>query len=85
MYQEETTFNLRFNLEVKFPETYEGDEDDMAWAREWETQIKPEVVKAIFQTLRQFPDWAAHVRNRGMAQTDEIEVALLKDYSESTP
>ena len=84
MYQEETTFNLRFNLEAKFPETYDGDDDDMVWAREWETQVKPEIVKAIFQTLRQFPHWSAHVRNRGMAQTDEIEVALVKDYSEST-
>ena len=52
MYQEETTFNLRFNLEAKFPETYDGDDDDMVWAREWETQVKPEIVKAIFQTLR---------------------------------
>lgn len=82
MFLEETTFNLRFSLEAKFPETYEGEEDDMMWANEWETQVKPQVVKAIFHTLRNFPDWSAHIRNRGMAESDEIEIALVKDFSE---
>jgi hypothetical protein len=81
MFQEETSFNIRFSLEAKFPEDYEGDEDALAWVRDWDARVKPDVMKAIFQTLRHFPEWAAHIRNRGMAATDEIEIALVKDFS----
>jgi hypothetical protein len=84
MFQEERSFNIRFSLEAKFSEEYEGDEDAMAWVRDWDTRVKPDVMKAIFQTLRQFPEWSAHIRNRGMAATDEIEIALVKDFSGSS-
>lgn len=80
-HQEETSFNIRFSLEAKFPEDYEGDEDALAWVRDWDARVKPDVMKAIFQTLRNFPEWSAHIRNRGMAATDEIEIALVKDFS----
>jgi hypothetical protein len=81
MFQEETSFNIRFSLEAKFPEDYEGDEDALAWVRDWDARVKPDVMKAIFQTLRNSPEWSAHIRNRGMAATDEIEIALVKDFS----
>lgn len=84
MYQEETSFTIRFSLEANFSEDYEGDEDALAWVRDWDTRVKPDVMKAIFQTLRQFPEWAAHIRNRGKAATDEIEIALIKDFSRSS-
>jgi hypothetical protein len=81
MYQEEVSFNIRFSLEAQFPEDYEEDEDALAWVRDWDARVKPDVMKAIFQTLRHFPEWSAHIRNRGMAATDEIEIALVKDFS----
>lgn len=81
MFQEESTFTLRFNLEASFPEEYEGDDDHHAWVREWEAQVKPEVVKAVFDTLRRFPTWSSHVRNRGRSPRDEIEVVLHKDFT----
>jgi hypothetical protein len=84
MYQEEVSFNIRFSLEAKFPEDYEEDEDALVWVRDWDARVKPDVMKAIFQTLRHFPEWSAHIRNRGMAATDEIEIALVKDFSRSS-
>jgi hypothetical protein len=84
MYQEETSFTIRFSLEAKFPENYEEDEDAMSWVRDWDARVKPDVMKAIFQTLRHFPEWSAHIRNRGMAATDEIEIALVRDFSRSS-
>ena len=33
MFQEEKTFNLRFALEAKFPDDYEGDEDGHLWVK----------------------------------------------------
>lgn len=81
MFQEDTTFTLRFSLEASFPEEYDGNQDNHAWVREWESQVKPEVIKAVFDTLRRFPSWSTHVRNRGRAPQDEIEVVLQKDFS----
>jgi len=83
MYQEEKTFTVRFSLEAHFPEEYDGEEDAHAWLHDWETRVMPDVLKSIFTTLRKFPSWSARVRNRGIAQTEEIEISLVKDYSKS--
>ena len=53
MYQEEKTFTLRFSLEASFPDDYEGDEEHQAWVREWEARIKPDLLKVLFESLRQ--------------------------------
>jgi hypothetical protein len=85
MYQEEQTFALRFTLEASFPDDYEGDEDNNVWVREWEALIKPQLLKLVFELLRQYHGWTAHVRNRGASPTDEIEVVLSRDFSQSRP
>ena len=81
MYIEEKTFNLRFSLEVKFSNDYDGDEDECVWLREWEQLIKPHLMKAVFTSLREHLEWTARIRNRGMSQDDEIEIALTRDFS----
>ncbi|UCE64522.1 MAG: hypothetical protein JSU59_05115 [Nitrospirota bacterium] len=81
MYQEEKTFYVRFSLEAQFPDDYEGEDDAHAWLHDWDSRVMPEVLKSIFTTLRKFPSWSARVRNRGMAQTEEIEITLMRDYS----
>ena len=81
MFEEEKTFVLRFNLVAGFPEDYDGDEDEYAWLHDRETRIKPELLKTVVTSLRAHPSWSVHVRNRGMAATDEVEVALEKTFS----
>ena len=81
MYQEEKTFTLRFSLEASFPDDYEGEEENQTWVREWETRIKPDLVKALFESLRQHRSWQMHVRNRGISPADEIEIVLARDFS----
>jgi len=85
MYQEEKTFTLRFSLEASFPDEYEGDEDQRAWLREWEARIKPQVLKQVFESLRQQPAWSARIRNRGIAPADEIEIVVARDFSKPVP
>ncbi len=85
MYQEEKTFTVRISLEATFPEDYEGSEDDYAWLRDWEVRVKPELLKTIFDSLRRYPAWNAHVRNRGKPPGDEIEIAMNKDFSGEKP
>jgi hypothetical protein len=81
MIQEERAFRLQFNLEAAFPEDYEGEKDNYAWLQEWEKQIKPELLKLIFDSLRRHPSWKVHVRNRGVSPLDEIEIAMVKDFT----
>ena len=82
MYQEDQTFHIRFSLEATFPDHYEGEDDERVWLKQWETQVKPDIVKSIFHTLERYPEWTARFRNRGMAATDEIEIVLEKSYSD---
>lgn len=57
MYQEEKTFTFRFSLEASFSDDYEGEEDNQVWAQEWETRIKPDLLKALFESLRRHRSW----------------------------
>ena len=81
MFHEEKRFNLRFDLEAAFPEDYDGDEDNQAWLQEWEKQIKPELLKLIFYSLRRHRSWKVHVRNRGLSPEDEIEISMVKEIA----
>jgi hypothetical protein len=82
MYHEEESFNLRFSLEAKFSDDYDGEEDERAWLKQWEAQVKPDIVKSIFQALERYPEWAARFRNRGVAATEEIEIVLEKTFGD---
>ena len=68
MYKEEESFNLRFSLEAKFPDGYEGEDDERVWLNQWEKEVKPDIVKSIFQTLERFPGWAARWGRSGWKQ-----------------
>lgn len=81
-FSEDKTFTLRFSLEVRFPDDYDGEEDGYAWLKEWEEGVKPELLKAVRSVLRNHADWLIHVRNRGKSQEDEIEFAMIKDFTE---
>ena len=80
MVREEKAFTLRFTLEAEFPDDYEGDEDEYKWVKEWEQDLKPALLKLIFDSLRKNSSWKAHVRNRGASPLDEIEIALVKSF-----
>lgn len=82
----ERTFLLRFSLSAEIPaqawedEDFEGDE----WLDEWETQIKPGVVRSVLTHLRNFAGWSCHIRNRGVSPIDEIEVVVNKSWDGPT-
>ena len=82
LFREEKEFILRFSLEAEFPEDYEGEEEGYLWLKEWETEVKPELLKVIFSSLRRRPQWNAHVRNRGASPENEIEIVMRKDFSD---
>jgi hypothetical protein len=81
---DEQSFLLRFSLSAVIPETawededFEGDE----WLNEWETQIKPGLVRVVFSYLRNFDGWNCHIRNRGASPLDEIEIVMERVWQE---
>lgn len=85
MYQEEKTFTLRFSLEASFPDDYDGEDDQQGWVREWESRIKPQLLKALFESLRQHHAWKSHIRNRGISPESEIEIVLSRDLGKPAP
>lgn len=82
MQSEERTFLLRFSVRAEIPELLlEDDEfDERAWFEEWERELKPLVVRAVFQAVRGRPQWAAHVRHRGASTVDEVEVVVERAF-----
>ncbi|HVM94871.1 MAG TPA: hypothetical protein VMT89_00715 [Candidatus Acidoferrales bacterium] len=83
----ETTFVLRFSLTTTIPDSLleQDDFEEDSWLEEWERSLKPVLVRSIFQQLRSFPSWRAHVRNRGISPLDEIEIVLEKDLVTPEP
>jgi len=76
----EKTFLLRFTLEAQIPEALFEEEDfeEDAWLDEWEVEIKPGLIRAVFAQLRATPTWSARVRNRGVSPLDEIEIVVTR-------
>ena len=76
----EKTFLLRFTLEAQIPEALFEEEDfeEDAWLDEWEVDIKPGLIRAVFAQLRATPTWSARVRNRGVSPLDEIEIVVTR-------
>lgn len=85
MQSDEHGFLLRFSVRAEIPSALLDDDDfdERAFLDEWERGLKPEVVRAVFQALRGIPGWEAHVRNRGAAAEDEIEIVVERTYFES--
>jgi hypothetical protein len=74
-YAEEKTFVLRFTLRAEFGEDYEGDEDGYEWFADWEN-VKPRVLRAVLDQIRDAGGWRARVLNRGAPSDLEVELLL---------
>ena len=83
MHARDRTFTIRFSLTARIPDALWDDEsfEEEDWVKEWETQIKPGLIRAVFTHLRSFPNWHAHIRNRGISAEDEIEIVVERRYA----
>lgn len=85
MQSDEYGFLLRFSVRAEIPSALLDDDDfdERSFLDEWERGLKPELVRAVFQALRAVPGWEAHIRNRGAASADEIEIVVERSYAEA--
>ena len=82
MYKIEESFRLRFSLEIEISDECLEDDDfeEDSWRAEWDGDLKPRVVRAVFDALRESPEWTTRVRNRGISSGDEVEVVVTRRY-----
>ncbi|MDG2305321.1 MAG: hypothetical protein P8R42_11855 [Candidatus Binatia bacterium] len=82
MHKIQDSFLLRFSLEVEIADEQLDDDDfdEASWRAEWERAVKPRIVRAVFDALRETPEWTSHIRNRGAPTDSEIEVVVSRTY-----
>jgi hypothetical protein len=73
---EEKEFVLRFSLSANFGREEDSEQDGYAWLYRWEEEVKPAVLRAVVRELQDLGGFRVHVRNRGVPQTDEVELVL---------
>ena len=83
IHREDATFTIRIQLSAEFDEAYEGDDDGYAWRERWRANVRPQLLRAVFDALRSDPTFEAKPVSRGLAPDEnaEIEVSLRRRAS----
>jgi hypothetical protein len=76
-YKEERDFSIVIHLSAGFDESYEGDLDGFAWFEQhFEQELKPALVRGVFELLRSHPRFVAVAAPRGRDPDRALEVEL---------
>jgi hypothetical protein len=80
-HREEKTFTITLNLSADFADDYTGEEDGFAWHEYFQQAVRPQLVAAVYDTLRREPRFRAVSAPRGR----DPESALDLDLSYEAP
>ncbi len=75
-HREERSFSIELSLVAEFEDAYEGDEDGFAWFERFEARLRPELVRAVTETLRQDPRFVLRAAPRGKDPERALELEL---------
>jgi hypothetical protein len=75
-HREEQSYSIDVNLVAEFDDAYEGEEDGFAWLERFEAGIKPRLVAAVTEALRQDPRFSLLVAPRGKDPERALELEL---------
>jgi hypothetical protein len=73
---EERRLSIELNLVAEFDESYEGDEDGFVWFDRFESELKPQLVSAVTETLRKDPRFSLRIAPRGKDPERALELEL---------
>lgn len=73
-HREERELSIVIHLSATFSAEYEGDDDGYEWYEHFDREVKPELVRAIFGTLRAHPRFAALPAPRGGDPQSVVEI-----------
>jgi hypothetical protein len=78
LHREEERFTIRLDLVAEFDENYQGDDDGFAWYERWKSNVRPRVVAAVFEALREARDFDSVPTSRGANPDDELEITITR-------
>jgi hypothetical protein len=75
MHREEREFSIILHLGASFDESYEGDDDGFVWFEQrFEGELKPRLLRAVFDVLRSDPRFVARAAPRGRDPDHAVEI-----------
>jgi hypothetical protein len=75
-YREERELVIRLHLSASFDDGYQGDDDGYAWYREFDAEVRPELVRALVRVLAAQGKFRITPINRGLDTHEELELAV---------
>lgn len=76
VHREEGTLTIRIELSAEFGEDYEGDDDGLAWLERFRRDVQPNVVRAVFEALRENRKLDVIPVSRGHAPDENVDVEV---------
>jgi hypothetical protein len=76
VHREEGRFVVAIQLSAEFDADYDGDEDGYAWLEAWIANVRPRLLRAVFDQLRAEPGFFAIPVSRGKNPEDELEISV---------
>jgi hypothetical protein len=75
-YREEGSLVIRIDLAADFDESYEGDDDGLAWLTAFREQVQPRIIRAIFDAVRGDSRFDALPVSRGAAPDENVDIEV---------
>ena len=75
-YVEERELVIRLHLRAEFPENYEGERDGYEWYRDFDTNVRPELLRELLQLLTSQRGYRVTPLNRGLDTHEELELRV---------
>ena len=76
VHREEGNLTIRVELSAEFDEAYEGDDDGYAWLERFRSEVQPQVVRAMFETLRKDGCFDVIPVSRGRSPDEHVDVEV---------
>ena len=64
-HREEKTFSITLHLSAEFADDYGGDEDGFAWHERFQQTVRPALLAAVYDALKNQPRFRAVAAPRG--------------------
>ncbi|HKO49991.1 MAG TPA: hypothetical protein VJV79_19810 [Polyangiaceae bacterium] len=80
-HREQKTFTITLNLSAEFADDYTGDDDGFAWHEHFQRAVRPQLVAAVYDVLRQQPHFRAVSAPRGRDPESALDLDVSYDAS----
>ncbi len=75
-HREERQLTVTLHLSAEFADDYEGDDDGFAWHARFEQQVKPALLRSLFDVLRAQPGYDVVSAPRGRPADEAVDLAV---------